>query len=330
MTRLEIVVLQHDDERLALANALIRALGTTAGSVRRGDLGALPDDCAMIVFASELPAYLAALPRARRVKLIERTLVLNAYRDEVLALLEAHGLGGAIECEDPDGWAADGKMFVRKEALAPRKGEPVPGDGRESDRYVLWTLYDRTTMVTGSLASLVASYASECWRFANRHDALMVTSAQARAHGLPAISLRVNTGRVNMTATLFPSPTGYFQLYQAFGSGLWLSVENDLDAGSIVDAARARSADAVAPVFGDPEPVTLSGAPRTAVARVSGPPNGMASLMHCFVRVPHRTGNLLVLFGTAAPSREPSCGYVLAVPALKILADSLSIVDDQA
>src|SRR4051812_1366171 len=195
MARLEIIVLQHDDERLALANALIRALGDTAGSVRRGELGALPDDCAMIVFASELPAYLAALPRARRVKLIERTLVLNAYRDEVLALLEAHGLGGAIECEDPDGWTADGKMFVRKEALAPRKGEPVPGDGRESDRYVLWTLYDRTTMVTGSLANLVASYASECGRFANRHDALMVTSAEARAHGLPAISLRVRALR---------------------------------------------------------------------------------------------------------------------------------------
>jgi len=332
MARLELLLLDNDDEHVVIANALVAALGAGAVALRRGEIAAIPDDAVPIVFAAELPAYLAALPADRRAKLIERTLVLNAYRDEVLGLLETHGFGGAIECEDPAGWADYGTMFVRKAALSPRKGEAVSGAGRESARYVLWTIRDRTAVErTCSLAKLVDSYGAEAWRFSNRDDRLLVTSGDARAHGLPAISVSVNIGRVAMAPTRFPTPTGYLQLYQAFGSGLWFSVEHDPDGGTIVDAAgRKLVGEHVPPILGELEHVMLAGGSRTAVACVTGPANSVASGMKCYLRVPHRTGDLLVTFATAARSREPSCAYVLAVPELKVLADSLTIVDDQA
>jgi len=313
-------------EHEEIAGAAVSALGTRA-AVYRGPFDAAPDARIRFVFAADLASYVASLPPGERARRCERTILVNAERSEVLELLEQHGLGGAIECEEPDAWTAyDARMFIRKETIDPARGERIGGPGRESEHYVLWTHRNVNTN-TCRLADLVRECAAACSRFATRFDELVLSADDARRHELPAVGMRMIIGRTGLLAHRFPRPGVYLQLSGPPGGVVGVEISACTDA-SPLELARQLFADLPGPVptFGDVEQVQLAGALREAVACDLGSPTPFARRACCVVKVAHRSGSALVRFsGGLAPGVPLSCAAVLANQALRIIASSFTL-----
>jgi len=95
-----------DVECAGIARAGVAALDPRNARVISGGELAEARDALVLVFAADLERYLEQIPSIDRRTRAERTIVVNAERHEVLDLLERHELGGAIECEDHEAWAA--------------------------------------------------------------------------------------------------------------------------------------------------------------------------------------------------------------------------------
>ncbi len=308
-------------EHSAIAEVAVAALGGGA-SVVRGPFEAAPEAHVWFVFASDLERYLASLSAAERARRCERTILVNAERTDVLELLEAHGLAGAIECEEPDAWAAyDARMFIHKDVVAANRGERIGGPGRESEHYVLWTHRDQNTN-TCRLANLVRAYAGACVSYATRFDELVLRAEDARPHQLPAVGMRMIVGRTGLLARTFPRAGTYLELVSPPGGACSFVVEACDDA-PVTDLARHLFTGEV--VFAAPEHIAFAGGQRTAVACESRDPMGRR-IASCLVTVSHRTGTVLALLTSGlAAGAALSCAAVLGHPSLAIIAGSFTL-----
>src|SRR5688572_20240875 len=88
--------------------AIARALGDAGLLVRQEAPWDAAADAVRVVWAEELDAVLAQVA-ADRERWLECAVIVNAARDEVLELLDEHGLLGAVEVEDVADWGAPGR-----------------------------------------------------------------------------------------------------------------------------------------------------------------------------------------------------------------------------
>jgi hypothetical protein len=300
-------------ERTAVA--AIAALGATA-TIHRGPVSTAPDADIRFVFASDLASYLAEVSG----RACERTILVNAERFAVLELLEAHDLGGAIECEEHDAWTSyDARMFVRKETVDLARGTVIGGVGRESERFVLWTKPDGNTR-TCRLADLVRDCAGALRYFARRFDELVITAAAAASHGLPAIGLRMIVGHVGMMPEVFPEPGSYVRFVAPPGGPRAFGIAVCEDAAP---EAVVRALDAKAMLVGTQE-VQLAGASRITVLAETGRDYPMTHMGWCLVLIDHARGRLVVRVGEGIRGAG-SWEALMRYDGFRILTESLVI-----
>ncbi len=309
--------LVEDPRNERAAVAAIAALGAKA-TIHRGPVSTAPDADIRFVFASDLAKYLAEVSG----RACERTILVNAERFAVLELLEAHDLGGAIECEEHDSWTRyDARLFVRKETIPLERGTAVDGPGRESERFVLWTNPDDNTR-TCRLADLVRDYAGDLRYFATRFDELVITADEARSHGLSAIGMRMIVGRIGMMPQTFPEPGWYVRFVSPPGGPRAFVIAECADP---TPEAMVRVLDAKATFVGTQE-VMLAGAPRIAALAETGHDYPHTHMGWCLVPIDHALGRLVVRFGSGTGGATPSWETLLRIDGFRILTESLAII----
>ncbi len=304
-----------------VASAAIAALGRGA-SLHRGLVTTGIE--IRFVFARDLAAYLAAASPADR----ERTILVNADRGDVIELLEANQLGGAIECEEHDSWTShEARMFVRRDAIDLARGTVIGGPNRESDHYVLWTSPDPNTR-TCKLADLVRLYTDSLARHARRNDELVISADEARTHDLPAVGMRMVVGNVGMSPSLFPKVGWYLQFISPPGGPKVFDVrvcqETALDA--VVRESFGTGDDTL--VHTGSAEVPFAGATRTAALCESGGDNDFMRMTWCLVPIAHRNGRLVVRLGTSLRVGDaPSWERVMSDRDLATLANSFTLLE---
>jgi hypothetical protein len=297
--------------------AIARALGNAGLRAREAGAGGAAADAVRVVWAEELDAVLAQVA-ADRERWLECAVIVNAARDEVLELLDEHGLLGAIEIEEPSDWEAPGRLFVRKDVVG-KRGERIGGPGRDSLGYTLWSDPDAP-----SLAAALARYI-EYWR--ETDSELVVDAEEARRGGLPVVEVRLKVGGTGLTRVApEDAPGAYVALAGAPGGGVGFSIGPLPEGEGLEQAARQKLQAPNGQELRTVETRTLrlAGAEREAVCLFSE--YLIRRTARCVVRIDHAGGALMAIF-TARVGAEPSCEAVLANPSLERIARSLRVVD---
>jgi hypothetical protein len=307
---------ERRDELAAIAQAL-EDVGLRAREAGAGDD---QDDAVRLVLADELDDVLAQV-RADRERWLECAMIVNAARDDVLELLERHGLLGAVEVEDVADWGAPGRLFVRKDVVGVR-GERIGGPGRDSFAYTLWLDPDAPSLAAG-----LARYL-DYWH--ETDSELVVDAEEARRGGLPAVEVRLKVGGTGLTRVAREHAAGaYVALAGSPGGGVGFSVGPLPDGAGLEQAAREKLQAPNGQELRTVETRTLqlAGGEREAVCLFSE--YLLRRTARCVVRIDHAGGALMAVF-TARVGGEPSCEAVLANPSLKRIARSLRVVEPGA
>ncbi len=297
--------------------AIARALGDAGLRARQGTAADMSGDAVRLVWAEELDGILAHVGGDRE-RWLECAVIVNAARDEVLELLEKHGLLGAIEVEEVSDWAAPGRLFVRKDVVGTR-GERIGGPGRDSPGYTLWSDPEAP-----SLAAALARYL-DYWR--ETDSELVVDADEARRSGLPVVEVRLKVGGTGLTRVAREhAPGAYVALAGAPGGGVGFSIGPLPEGEGLEQAARQKLQAPNGQELHTVETRTLrlAGAEREAVCLFSE--YLVRRTARCVVRIDHTGGALMAIF-TARVGAEPSCEAVLANPSLARIARSLRVVD---
>jgi hypothetical protein len=298
-------------------SAIARALAEAGLRARGAGIGDAMVDAVRLVWADDLEDVLAHVGGDRE-RWLECAVIVNAARDDVLELLEKHGLLGAVEYEDVTDWAAPGRLFVRKDVVGVR-GERIGGPGRDSFAYTLWSDPGAPT-----LAAAMARYL-EHWREIDSE--LVVDAEEARRSGLPAVEVRLKVGGTGLTRVAREhAASAYVALAGSPGGGVGFSVGPLPDGAGLEQAAREKLQAPGGQELRTVETRTLrlAGGEREAVCLFSE--YLVRRTARCVVRIDHAGGALMAIF-TARVGGEPSCDAVLANPSLKRIARSLRVID---
>jgi len=320
--------------------AVVATAGPGASEARRAEMAAVGRELAAVglaaepearavrlVWADEVDALLAAVPEVDRESWLDRTILVNEAREQVLDLLEANLLLGAIEYEEVAEWSAAERprMFASRDVIQ-KSGERIGGPGRESPHYTLWTDPE-----AGSLAALVARYAALLPAF----DAELVVGAdEARAMGLPPLELRVRLGGTGLRrADAIRSAGRYLALHGMPGGFVGFSAapapaEERGPGGFAASVKRLTSGGSgEIQLVSTSDQVLLDGVRREAACFYRQMPSPPMRLATCLVRIEHPGGALLASFTRGLPAGQPvSCAAVMADADLRRLARSLRVI----